>query len=368
MGFEAAFEHYQNGIANEEETALVEQELKKARLIEAFLAEETLPPLPNLEEEAAEEVKAVKRRLSRRTGKIVLGTAALVLAVLMLAQWVVFPALNRRVYREEAGLSEFDAFMQVYTSLHIPRAVYTGSGARDTGFGTQTVQMQFWDDEGESVQVQAELKMGRLGTLSGEVEGLVNAGYRNAGHFRFDEREGGSWEAEERQKTMEALAQLPEYIRVTAAVTLGEDLSLEELTALLKGENLQGLERISAALPTNNGGQPIYLDLTPGGLHLGELNGDYPQLQCGSRENGDLQTHLESELAYLADHPALARWLNEYAEHPCMGYDAMLEDIRTNGVSVRGLYVTASPAELLELWETGLVSYLWPISAEISLS
>ena len=368
MRFEAAFERYKNGIASEEETALVEQELKKARLIEAYLAEEALPPLPNLEEEAAEEVKAVKRRLSRRTGKIVLGTAALVLAVLMLAQWVIFPALNRRVYREEAGLSEFDAFVQVYTSLHIPRAVYTGSGARDTGFGSRTIQMQFWDEAGESLQVQAELTLGRLGALSGEWEGLVAAGYRNAGHFRFDQRQGGAWEAEDRQKTLEALAQLPEYIRVTAAATFAEDLPLEELTALLEGENLQGLERVSAALPTNNGGQPIYLDLTPGGLHLEELNDRYPQLQCDSQESGDLQTHLESELSYLADHPALARWLNEYAEHPYMGYDAMLEEIREKGVMARGLYVTASPAELLALWETGLVSYIWPMSAKISLS
>ena len=135
---------------------------------------------------------------------------------------------------------------------------------------------------------------------------------------------------------------------------------------LLDREELRELRQVSAALPTNNGGQPIYLDLTPGGLNLGEWNEAYPQLQRDGNDPDVLQTHLESELSYLADHPALARWLNEYAAHPNMGYRAMLEEIREKGVMVRGLYVTASPAELLELWETGLVSYLWPMDAQIA--
>lgn len=366
MRFETAFVRYQDGTASEEERFFVEQELEKARLIEAYLAEESLPPLPDLEEAAESEMKAVKRRLNRRNGKIVLGTAALVLAVLMLAQWVLFPALNRRAYREEEGLSEFDAFVQVYTALHIPRAVYTGSDVRDSGFGTQTIGMQFWDQAGRSVRVQAKLKLGRLGELSGETEALIDAGYRNAGHFRFDERQDGAWETEEREKLLAAVEELPEYIRLSAAVTFEEDLALEELTALLGREELRGLEQISAAIPTNNGGQPIYLDLTPGGLNLGEWNEAYPQLQRDGNDPDALQTHLESELSYLADHTKLSHWLNDLADHPHMGYRAMLDQIREHGVVVRGLYVTASPAELLELWETGLVSYLWPMDAQIA--
>ena len=159
---------------------------------------------------------------------------------------------------------------------------------------------------------------------------------------------------------------MPEYIRLSAAVTFEEDLALEEVTALLGREELRGLEQISAAIPTNNGGQPIYLDLTPGGLNLGEWNEAYPQLQREGNDPDALQTHLESELSYLADHMKLSHWLNDLADHPHMGYRAMLNQIREHGVVVRGLYVTASPAELRELWETGLVSYLWPMDAQIA--
>ena len=46
MNFETAFAHYQAHTATAEETALVERELEKYRLIEDYLAEQELPELP----------------------------------------------------------------------------------------------------------------------------------------------------------------------------------------------------------------------------------------------------------------------------------------------------------------------------------
>ena len=64
MNFETAFAHYQAHTATAEETALVERELEKYRLIEDYLAEQELPELPEDAAAAASaETKAVKRRL-----------------------------------------------------------------------------------------------------------------------------------------------------------------------------------------------------------------------------------------------------------------------------------------------------------------
>mgnify|MGYP006982746457 CR=1 FL=1 len=47
MNFETVFAHYQAHTTTAEETALVERELEKYRLIEDYLAEQELPELPD---------------------------------------------------------------------------------------------------------------------------------------------------------------------------------------------------------------------------------------------------------------------------------------------------------------------------------
>ena len=111
MDFETAFAHYQSNTATAEETALVERELAKYRLIEDYFAARELPELPEDTALAASETKAVKRRLGRRTRNTVLMAAAAMLAVLLLLQCAVSPLLNRHVYGGADGHTDFDAAM-----------------------------------------------------------------------------------------------------------------------------------------------------------------------------------------------------------------------------------------------------------------
>ena len=77
MNFEEAFAHYQAHTATAEETALVEGELEKFRLLEDYLAARELPELPEVPAGTVQaETKAVKRRMNRRTGWTVLAAVA----------------------------------------------------------------------------------------------------------------------------------------------------------------------------------------------------------------------------------------------------------------------------------------------------
>ena len=125
MDFETAFAHYQSSTATAEETALVERELEKYRLIEDYLAEQELPELPEDAAAAASaETKAVKRRLNRRTRNTVVITAAAVLAVVLLLLLVVSPLLNRRVYTDDlvdgSGYPTFDVGMSALAGRYLP--------------------------------------------------------------------------------------------------------------------------------------------------------------------------------------------------------------------------------------------------------
>ena len=169
MNFETAFAHYQSSTATAEETALVERELAKYRLIEDYFAARELPELPEDTALAASETKAVKRRLGRRTRSTVLMAIAAMLAVLLLLQCAVSPLLNRHVYGGADDHTDFDAAMTALTGLYMPLGVYVGSSLSHTGFMTDTVSLQFSDLTGSTrfgVRTGLTLRLGALGRLS----------------------------------------------------------------------------------------------------------------------------------------------------------------------------------------------------------
>ena len=196
MNFETAFAHYQAHTATAEETALVERELEKYRLIEDYLAEQELPELPEDAAAAASaETKAVKRRLNRRTRNIVLISTAAVLAVVLLLQLVVSPLLNRRVYTDGlvdgSGYPEFDAGMSALAGLYMPLGDYYGSYAEHSGFMRDTLHLTFYDRTGSNrfhIQTQTGLSLGHVGQLnSGDLHAI---GYMYSGFF-YDNRNPG---------------------------------------------------------------------------------------------------------------------------------------------------------------------------------
>ncbi len=358
MNFEEVFARYQAHTATAEETALVEGELEKFRLLEDYLAARELPDLPETPAGAAQaETKAVKRRMNRRTGWTVLAAVAAVLAVLALLQFVISPLVNRRVYyvpwREEEDYdidtySEFDAGMSAITALYMPLGSYGGSLLSHTGFMTDTVDLGFLDNTGATrsgIGSQVTLRMGKLGWLNANDLSVLGYGYVD---FRSWHTQGGHYKA--------ALEQLPDYYSVTSTVTFTRDLTADELAALM--ERHPELTFLSAKMEGFLFPQALYCSLQNTGVQYGsDLNRDYPGFQFGDYPNFQLETvtgeiiqqHFESLLQYMIDHPRLA----DMAELELGGrqYQRLLDTVREDGLKSSGVWVQGTPSAILTLLE-----------------
>ena len=358
MNFEEAFARYQAHTATAEETALVEGELEKFRLLEDYLAARELPDLPETPAGAAQaETKAVKRRMNRRTGWTVLAAVAAVLAILALLQFVISPLVNRRVYyvpwREEEDYdfdtySEFDAGMSAITALYMPLGSYGGSLIDHTGFMTDTVDLGFLDNTGATrsgIGSQVTLRMGKLGWLNANDLSVLGYGYMD---FRSWHTQGGHTKA--------ALEQLPDYFSVSSAVTFTRDLTADELAALM--ERHPELTFLSAKMEGELFPQALYCSLQNTGVQYGsDLNRDYPDFQFGDYPDFQLETvtgesiqqHFESLLQYMIDHPKLADMADALAGG--RQYQRLLDTVREDGIKSSGVWVQGTPSAILALLE-----------------
>ena len=371
MNFETAFAHYQAHTATAEETALVERELEKYRLIEDYLAERELPELPEDAAAASAETKAVKRRLNRRTRNIIVITAAAVLALLLLLQLAVSPLLNRRVYREDdsdsVGYPEFDAGMSALAGLYMPLGDYYGGYAEHSGFMRDTLHLMFYDRTGNhrfQIQTQVGLSLGHVGQLnSGDLHAI---GYMYSGFF-YDNRNSDRnsvWSGDTGQAALDAL---PEYMRLTSAVSFNKVLTVDELADIMARH--PDVDFLSANVWVDGAYNydSLHCSLQQMMLVYGDaLEEDYPLMQLREDKNltgEDITQHFRAMVQYLADHPEVA----EAGPDEPYRYKEMLLNLEEDGLEVLGLWVQGTPDQITALLDEELVRSVRNYDARIQL-
>lgn len=382
MNFETAFAHYRAHTATAEETALVERELEKFRLLEDYLAAEDLPELTESlsqpEATVKAEVQVVQRRLKRRERRLILSAAAIVLALLALLQWVVSPLANRTIYDDrwqgadysEADYRDFDVGLSVLAGLYMPLGDYCGSTSQHTGFMTDTVYLSFYSytrsGSDNRTDSQLTLRLGQPGVLnSGDLRSL---GYAVLGYFDNALNSDGS-EQKPSAASRDALAVLPEYVRVTAAVTFDGTLTADDLASLMARH--PELDFLSAKV-TGDGAcvpQGVFCSLKQMSLGYGDtLDADYPELQLSAAQEvtgAMLQQHFESLLQYMIDHPKLAQMAALL--NPANRYQAMLDNVQQTGLLAEGVWVQGTPSAILALLEEPCAASVSNHSAIVSL-
>lgn len=370
MHFETAFAHYQSNTATAEETALVERELEKYRLIEDYFAARELPALPEDTALAASETKAVKRRLGRRTRSTVLMAAAAMLAVLLLLQCAVSPLLNRHVYGGADDHTDFDAAMTALTGLYMPLGVYVGSSLSHTGFMTDTVSLQFSDLTGSTrfgVRTGLTLRLGALGRLS--ASDLRPLHYALIGYFTPTLNADGT-EAAPTDYCQQALADMSDQLTVTSAVQFTDRLSADELAALMARHP----ELTFLSGKVGNEGvytpQSLFCSLTPAGISFGDaLEADYPGFTPPHTNitGAALRQHFEAMLQCLIDHPSVARSAAMMGNE-AHNYKSLLQDVQDNGLQFTGVWVQGSPSALLSLMDETCARSISNYEAHIRLA
>lgn len=370
MNFEEVYARYENGTATPEERALVEAELTKLRLLENRLAREELPPLPEAEN-AAREVKALDRRMARRTRRQMLACVGVLLACLLVLQVAVMAHLNRRVLDlrqwQTQGYTDFDLAMSAFADVAMPLGYYQGSWADSYRLGSGLpVTLQFGTPDGQQ-QLHTTLTLGRLKSDSADAwEMQRSTAWGTVGYFRTRQADGALPSEERNEALYGKLTALPDYVTVTAAVRFSRDLTLEELLALHQQYGGDGLTFLSAALDLPSRIPELYLRLTDMAIGFGD-DVPYDQFRVTDPTAENYRTHLESMLQCLMDHPAVARWGFPQTEDGLDGLSSILNDVRQNGVRTYGVWVQGSADDLLRLLEDGNVSGVFIRDARLDL-
>lgn len=364
MTFKEAMEHYTAGTATEEERQLVERELEKSRLINEYL-DAQWDDMPDIPTPTQEEMKQVRRRMRRRSTLIVLTSLVLAAALLLGVVHVAIPAAER-LYWDPTITSygtpfatDLELTIAAYAELFCPEVNIAGVTEHRTGFASYDISVQYWDAYrgGESLFALGSLKKGQLSLPDGLLRHCPVNIFDRATYPFYDPLET-HW-----QRTYEKLAELPDYVRVVAAVSFPEDKSIEELLSfqdsLIEGQI--GWTGIRNA-PVEEQLLPLCgMDLFQSGSVRTQVNDYYPCLDSKSVEStpANLEAHFLSLLRYSEDQVQRGTGIEEqYTIHQSY-YAQVLEYVQENGVYAYGCYISATPETLLALMDSNAVTQVW---------
>lgn len=319
--------------------------------------EEITPP-----ENAENELKEIQKSLKKRNWKIVLTSLVLVAALFLGIVYVAMPLAETLYWSPmDSTMDQYNTdlnlVLQAYTELFLPgKSVFVLWG--DVGFTDYELHMTMHD----TVRDTDHHFMGRMykGKLGFDMEFFED---ETLGLFRSSVFPEFPVEALERDRNevREKLQDLPEYIRLEAAVTFPDDLSMAELLKIMEYDyigNQGDLEVIWAAIRTQdpnteNGHQTVGISFTLAPID-GGVNDVYPEFMLSYYEptGGTLETHFKSVLKLSSDQMLKGHGVLTWHEDHNF-YEQALDYVGEHGVNTYGCIVTGTPETMLGLLDSG---------------
>lgn len=361
MTFKKAMEHYRAGTATQEERQLVEEELEKSKLIAEYWdtqweEEAPIPAAP------VEEMKQVRKNLRRRNALIVLTSLVLAAALLLGTIYLGIPAAESRYWNPSKNsynmtyCDDLELMLAAYTELFCTDINLVSVASDQSGFARYDITIQYWDANRGGDSHFA------FGTIDKGVLDIPQGVLRHCPINIFDRATYPYYPAPENWKKniTEKLKQLPEYMTVTAAISFPKDKSMADLMAFRDSmENGSiGWIGIRTAPETEQLLPLCGMNPFSGGVVRSEINSHYPyfDMTAESITPEKLETHFQALLQFSADQVAAGTGIDErYTIHESY-YTQALDYVTENGVYSYGCYVSASPAAILALIESGKVS------------
>ena len=311
--------------------------------------------------ERSSEIREIQRTIRRRSWKnitisVVLAAVLLVLSVFGIIPWVESLYWNPEEtnYRDATDL---DITLQAYMELFTPGyCIPTDIGYHRTGFASYELEIPLKPiGHGERFAVGGSLERNTL-VLDEAFHFPEDKDYAFS-RMRLPSYPDAPSDVEAQRET---LRMLPEYVRVEAAISFTEDLSMEELVKFwvdmtFKSQtqdpraNITWVAVRSKALSDEwapfcgmsfHGNSRVY--------NLVDL--DY---RCFSGpanwDQESLEHHFKSLLRYSADQLEKGKGIAPYGDGEL--YNEILEYVEENGVKTYGIVVVGTPQLLLELME-----------------
>lgn len=305
------------------------------------------------------EIRKIQKSIRRRNWRIIsisviLAAVLLVVSVCGIIPWVESLYWNPDEMSYRNG-TDLEITLQAYTELFAPGYKTSWVAYQRTGFASYELQIRMVSgaqDEVFTARGTLEKNELHLDDMFTSPEGKNYPCGRSS--------TGKSLTPSETEALREQLGQLPEYIRLEAAVTFAEDLSMEELVRFMQEPVMDSVDIIWMAMRTmerEDGWAPFCGMSFSVGRSYNLVDMEY---RCFSGPAGmnpeSLEHHFMSLLRYSADQVEKGRGIAPYGDESL--YGDILDHVEENGVKTYGVVVTASPQELLELMDSDRVHEL----------
>ena len=374
MGFKELLDKYKSGTANEQEKELVEAELEKSRVIEEYLADRLFEDFSTVKNEAdGESTKQLKKAVNRKTWRMIICSAAVVVVLLMLFQFAIKPIFDSLYYNPNDSGSrdtknQFEVDVAVFTELHFPGYSTEGTTVTSLGWGQYDIGIRQYNPFSGYKEIDFNIERNRSDTYMTDLLDIPH-------QWDFYDAVGmdGVQQEESYNEQVSELEKLPGSAQVSAYFSFNYDLTMDEYAELLtQYEELTFTWTAVRYIDNNEDNEVMYtllgFNTYPGGLVFDETmvdkdkypyldiawNWDYPYGQLQPMTGEVMSNHFISLLEYLTDYPELAKILAINGMDIDI-YRIALDYVKENGVKTYGVQLYGSPEDILRFLELDIV-------------
>lgn len=390
MTFRELLKKYKDGTLSNEEKLLVERELEKSEAINDYLADEIEKSLAmdsnrnyeisdeNNTKQNKEIERSIKKTVTKRLVMIVAASVSMVFVIILIIQYIVSPLVSSQYYNPtkktsgQSSLQDLVFDLRGITEVSMPGYITSfNANAVDLGFGNYNLTFQSQD------LFTREKKTGNTQLIKGRhtvfFEDFYPYHYFSFSEFGDDEegtnRYYNTLEIKKHfsEREIEHVKDLPSTSYISAWARFTNDLTMEELYKVMLNYREINFEWI-AVRTAKKQGQQLMGFLTDNNIGSSTDSVDkekYPGFQLTDIWNLSgstppevqmskiYETHFTSLLKYLVDrHQAVDALLPMSINYD---YESALNFVEKNGISTYGVLLYGEAADLLELYESGVI-------------
>lgn len=355
MTFRELLEKYKNQTATPEERKQVEAELEKYNALTEYLLEQDVDMEGEDLAGQQEELQKIDRSMKKRGWRII-AIAVVIACVVMGALTAFQPVISKVIWYDptERDFQQFaydiDCHMAVLTELTMPEVQVESVLSTEQGWGKYDLQVQQREwSSGEYLWEDGTVTRGKIQLKSNVYQySVINAFSRGTAEF-------GNSVMTESAKAKAALADLPEYLKMEAYVSLGKDWTMEELENFAaQQEGYLGWVGVRTS-PEDQQFLPLMgFDADSSGYIWDHVDEAYPFYELSMHEDVPLaeawEKHFLALLQYSIDHADFYARLNQSNDHGST-CQMVQEYVTENGVKTYGFLYYGTPAEMRKLLE-----------------